>query len=635
MRRLGISKELSLAMASTIAVLLVVLAFVGYQSDKLHKQSMDELKAVKILQLSTREIQTNHKIQVQEWKNILLRGSDSADFANYHSQFESSKKLVMDDIDRLLKEENLGAVRSSLLQLRDQMVAANKKYDAGLDIYKKARENAFQLADNSVRGIDREPSSLLDDIVRQLQDMYSELEQSWQSTEAQTRLYHAIALIAAFITVAVLFTLYITRAIVKPMKILTSCANQLSKDQELSSIPFTRLSNEVGDLASSLEVFRRNGITAKALQRSAVLSIEREEKQKREELEKALSEEIAHSAALEKDHDEKFQAAAVERESKLRGRIQLLSKAVSAAASGDLKYLAAHPEISANKDDDLSQMTRDLENLFGQFDKDFVSITNEARNLSEAANTLGMLSKSINSGAQLNTDQSRQILKSSSSVRDSIHKMSEDISSMVRGIGTIESSASRASEVANEAVELGRRTDTTMRKLSSSSADIGNVIKLINSVAEQTNLLALNATIEAARAGDAGKGFAVVANEVKELAKETNKATEEIQQRIDAIRGDTDQAVEAIGNINEIVSQINEIQVGISASVEEQSQSADYIKKLMASTLDGNKEVRGLMTEVTDRQASTQESAAQIQEASEKLMESATGNLKLTSRYAP
>jgi len=634
MHRLGISKELSLAMATTIAVLLVVLAYVGYQYDNLHRHSIEDLTTVKSLQLTAREVQTNHKIQVQEWKNILLRGDDPTDFAKYHSQFESRKNMVMDDIDRMLKEEHSDNVRSSLQQLRAQMLAANKKYDAGLDIYKKASENASQLADKSVRGIDREPSNLLDDIVLQLHDLYSELEKSWESREVESHIYYATALITSFITVAVLFTLYITRAIVKPMQILTSCANQLSKEQDLNSIPFTHLTNEVGELAKALEVFRRNGITAKALQRSALLSIERDEKQKRHELEQALDKEIAQAAAREMEHDAKFQAAAVERESKLRGRIQVLSKAVSAAASGDLKYLAAHPEINDNKDDDLSQMTRDLESLFGQFDRDFVSITNEARNLSEAANTLGMLSKSINSGAQLNTEQSRQILKSSTSVRDTIHKMSEDISSMVRGIGTIESSASRASEVANEAVELGQKTDTTMRKLSSSSADIGNVIKLINSVAEQTNLLALNATIEAARAGDAGKGFAVVANEVKELAKETNKATEEIQRRIDAIRGDTDQAVEAIGNINEIVSQINEIQVGISASVEEQSQSADYIKKMMSSTLDGNNEVRGLMTEVTDRQASTQESAAQIQEASEKLMESATGNLKLTSRYA-
>lgn len=192
----------------------------------------------------------------------------------------------------------------------------------------------------------------------------------------------------------------------------------------------------------------------------------------------------------------------------------------------------------------------------------------------------------------------------------------------------------QASLVATDAVKLAQRTDTTMRKLSASSSDIDNVIKLINSVAEQTNLLALNATIEAARAGDAGKGFAVVANEVKELAKQTNKATDEIQHRIDTIREDTDEAVDAIGNINEIISEINGIQVNISEAVQEQSRSANTITSLVSSTLLGNKGVRELIKEVAERQATAQASAKEIMTASDQLKQSAQSSLDLTSRYA-
>ena len=116
-----------------------------------------------------------------------------------------------------------------------------------------------------------------------------------------------------------------------------------------------------------------------------------------------------------------------------------------------------------------------------------------------------------------------------------------------------------------------------MNKLGESSQEIGNVIKVITSIAQQTNLLALNATIEAARAGEAGKGFAVVANEVKELAKQTAKATEDIGRKIEAIQVDTKGAVAAIEEIGTIINQINDISNSIATAVEEQTVTTNEI----------------------------------------------------------
>jgi methyl-accepting chemotaxis protein len=162
---------------------------------------------------------------------------------------------------------------------------------------------------------------------------------------------------------------------------------------------------------------------------------------------------------------------------------------------------------------------------------------------------------------------------------------------MQASIREISKNANDSARVAKNAVGMALTTNDTMKKLGQSSQEIGNVIKVITSIAQQTNLLALNATIEAARAGEAGKGFAVVANEVKELAKQTAKATEEISQKIEAIQGDTKGAVTAIEEIGSIINQINDISNSIASAVEEQTVTTNEIGRSVTEAAQGVNEI--------------------------------------------
>jgi len=187
------------------------------------------------------------------------------------------------------------------------------------------------------------------------------------------------------------------------------------------------------------------------------------------------------------------------------------------------------------------------------------------------------------------------------SVRTQMDGVMSATEEMNVAVQEISNGAQEAASISNEAVETALKANNIVSALGESSAEISNVIKAISSVAQQTNLLALNATIEAARAGEAGKGFAVVASEVKELAKETRTATEDITKKIEKIQSDTAKAVSAIESITEIINRLSQIANTTASSVEEQAVTTNEMSKNIAEANSGASLISESMKQVVEQ----------------------------------
>jgi hypothetical protein len=257
-----------------------------------------------------------------------------------------------------------------------------------------------------------------------------------------------------------------------------------------------------------------------------------------------------------------------------------------------------------------------------------------ASSMESSSTQLSAVSQQMSSNAEETSIQANVVAAAAEEVTHSMQTVGTATEEMTASIREIAKNAHEAAKVATSAVRSAESTNATMAKLGQSSAEIGEVVKVITSIAQQTNLLALNATIEAARAGEAGKGFAVVANEVKELAKETAKATEGISRRIELIQANTNGAIETISEIGGIIAQINDISNTIASAVEEQAATTNEIARNVAEAVRGSAQVTENITAVATAATSTTSGAAGTQQEAEELARMAAGLQKLVGGSA-
>lgn len=243
------------------------------------------------------------------------------------------------------------------------------------------------------------------------------------------------------------------------------------------------------------------------------------------------------------------------------------------------------------------------------------------KELNSSSENLIQVSNSLSSSAEETSAQSNTASAASEEINAGIQTVATNMEEMTAAIQEITKTTNESSAISNSAMEMAESTNAIIGKLGESSIDIGNVIKVISSIAQQTNLLALNATIEAARAGEAGKGFAVVANEVKELAKQTAQATEDITRKIEAIQDDSKGAVNAIAEISEAINKINGYAGNIAASVEEQAATTSEVSRVVIESAEGIKQINENIGQVSRAAADTGKSAVESQDASKSLAE--------------
>jgi methyl-accepting chemotaxis protein len=301
---------------------------------------------------------------------------------------------------------------------------------------------------------------------------------------------------------------------------------------------------------------------------------------------------------------------------------------LESASTGDLRS-----RVQLDSRDEAGMMGQSLNEMIERFSDAIRSLDEASQQLAEASKQFSIVSQQISANSEETSAQANVVSTATEQVNRGLQTVASSTEEMSASIREIAKNTTEAAKIADGAMRTASETNTIVAKLGESSAEIGQVIKVITSIAQKTDLLALNATVEAARAGEVGAGFAVVANEVKELAKQTAAATEDISRKIETIQADAKGAVQAIGTITSVIGQVNTISGTIATAVEEQSATTSEMSRNVSEAARGASEVAQNIQGVAQAAHSTSQGATDSQKAAKQLGEMSAHLRQLVGRF--
>lgn len=511
-----------------------------------------------------------------------------------------SQQPIMTLLNDLITE--LGPVMTAgedLQPLGTALIEHIKRYQEGIHTFYQAGQD-FQQQLGELRGVQTQVIAALSTIDEQIVQTTEDIHNDVGRVMLAAR--QLIIVLSVIVTVVLLLAVYYVIRMIRPIRHLAQIAENLAEGDIGVTLPAKISQDEIGTLASAFQKlvnYLRDMATAAT----------------------AISEgDLSRKIQPRSNHDMLGHAFL-----RMTTYLKEMASEATAIADGDLQR-DVQPKTER---DVLGQAFHAMRSLRQSISEIQVG----AIQLREAADSLNQVSTQMVTNAGQASEQATMVSFSSQQISENVDAVASAIEEISAGIREISRNTAEASQIAEEAVKIANSANTTISDLESRSQEIGEVIKVITAITQQTNLLALNATIEAARAGDSGKGFAVVAREIKELSQETAASTEDIIQKLEAIRVGGQNAMKAITEVSNIIVQIRDLSSSTASGVEEQSMTTNEIARRMGEAAKGSQDITKVIGDVATVTQNTADGAADVQHSAGDLAALANRLQELVSRF--